>query len=242
VSSRGTDLATLSGSNSARLASAEMADALTLVRPVEWPQRPPLVIGFGGGSGSGKTTIARAVVEGIGPESVEVIQHDAYYRHHDLSLEQRAQLNYDHPDSLETDLLIRHLGELCAGRAAQRPVYDFAIYDRTGETVLVEPKPVIIVEGILVLAEPELREVLHLKVYVDTEADLRVLRRLKRDLEERGRSFESAYDRYIATVKPMHVQFVEPSRSFADVVIRGVDNRRAVESLVSMIRGAMGTE
>jgi len=216
-----------------------MVDVPTFVRPIEWPASGPLVIGLGGGSGSGKTTIALSIVEAIGAESVELIQHDAYYRHSDLPLEQRARVNYDHPDSLETDLLVHHIEELLAGRSVQRPVYDFTVHNRAEETVLVAPKPVIIVEGILVLAEPELREMIHLKIYVDADADLRVLRRLERDLEERGRSFEAVHDQYLATVRPMYPQFVEPSKRYADVIIPGVCNSVAVGTVVSMIREAL---
>jgi uridine kinase len=207
------------------------------LRKHHWPIVGPLVIGLGGGSGSGKTTIARSIVEAIGPDNVALIQHDAYYHDQtDLPMEERVKVNYDHPDSFETSLLVEHLRELRAGRAIERPIYDFTVYNRLPETVRVEPKPVIMVEGILVLYEPELRELMDLKIYVDTDPDLRIMRRLERDLKERGRSFDSVHDQYLATVRPMHLQFVEPSKRYADMVIPEGYNMGAVGTVISMIR------
>jgi len=207
----------------------------------DWPAPAgPLVIGLAGGSGSGKTTIARSIVEAIGPDDVALIQHDAYY--HDqtqLPLEERAKVNYDHPDSMETGLLVEHVQALQAGDPVERPVYDFTVHNRSDETVGVEPRPVVLVEGILVLYEPELRELMDLKVYVDTDADLRIVRRLERDMNERGRSFESVQDQYLTTVRPMHLQFVEPSKRYADIVIPEGYNLGAVSTVISMIRDVL---
>jgi uridine kinase len=204
---------------------------------IDWPTAGPLVIGLAGGSGSGKTTIAESIVEAIGPEHVVLIQHDAYYRDQtDLPLEERAKVNYDHPNSLETSLLAAHIGQLLEGTPIDRPTYDFTVHNRSAETVVVEPKPVIVVEGILVLSEPELRDLMDLKIYVDTDPDLRIVRRLERDIEERGRSFESVRDQYLKTVRPMHLQFVEPSKRYADIVIPEGYNINAVATVISMIR------
>jgi uridine kinase len=207
---------------------------------IDWPTMGPLVIGLAGGSGSGKTTIAVSVIEAIGSDDVTLIQHDAYYRvQSHLPLEEREKVNYDHPDSLETDLLVSHLEDLIAGKAIERQVYDFTIHDRTGETVTVEPKPVIIIEGILVLSEPALRDLMDLKIYVDTDADLRLARRWERDMTERGRSFSSVRDQYLETVRPMHLQFVEPSKRYADIVIPEGYNLGAVSTVISMIRDVL---
>ncbi|MCB2223197.1 MAG: uridine kinase [Actinobacteria bacterium] len=202
-----------------------------------WPSSGPLIIGIGGGSGSGKTTICETIVEEIGAERVGLIQHDAYYLDQSqLPLEERAKVNYDHPDSLETALLVEHLRALLGGHSIDRPTYDFTVHNRAAETVRVAPVPVLIVEGILVLYEPALRELMDLKIYVDTDADLRVVRRLGRDIQERGRSFESVRDQYLDTVRPMHLRFVEPSKRYADIVIPEGYNLNAVATVVSMIR------
>jgi len=151
-------------------------------------------------------------------------------------VEERAKVNYDHPDSLETTLLVEHLRELLAGRTIERPTYDFTVHNRAEETVVVEPNPVLIVEGILVLYEPELRRMMDLKIYVDTDPDLRVVRRLGRDIQDRGRSFESVREQYLDTVRPMHLRFVEPSKRYADIVIPEGYNLNAVATVISMIR------
>jgi uridine kinase len=203
----------------------------------DWPTAGPLVIGLAGGSGSGKTTIANSIITAIGPERVALLQHDAYYRDQShLQMEERAKVNYDHPNSLETDLMVRHLGELMAGTAIDRPVYDFTVHNRSTETVRIESRPVIMVEGILVLSEPELRRLMDLKIYVDTDADLRIVRRWERDIKERARSFDSVRDQYLETVRPMHLQFVEPSKRYADIVIPEGYNLGAVGTVISMIR------
>ncbi|MBW3666693.1 MAG: uridine kinase [Actinobacteria bacterium] len=207
--------------------------------PEAWRHDHPLLIGIAGGSGSGKTTIASAVVEGLHGRVV-VIEHDAYYRHRpDLSFEERAGVNYDHPDSLETELLVRHLAALRSGNAVDRPVYDFTRHLRSEETVRVGSGRVIVVEGILVLAEPALRDQLDLKVFVDTDPDLRLARRLQRDIEERGRSLDSVMTQYFATVRPMHLAFVEPSKRHADLIIPEGFNPAAVATVVELIRSRL---
>jgi len=202
-----------------------------------WPSTGPLVIGLAGGSGSGKTTIARSIVNAIGPEQMAILQHDAYYRDQsDVPFEERVEVNYDHPNSLETDLMVHHIKELLESRPVERPVYDFTLHNRSTETVRIDPRPVILVDGILVLSEPELRKLMDLKIYVDADADLRIVRRWERDISERGRSFASVRDQYLQTVRPMHMQFVEPSKRYADIVIPEGYNIGAVETVISMIR------
>lgn len=205
-----------------------------------WPtggETRPMVIGIAGGSGSGKTTISHAVVDAVGAEVIALIQHDAYYRDNShLEFEERTKINYDHPDSLETELLIQHLTELRSGRAVEVPVYDFSIHTRTDETVHVIPEAVVLVEGILVLAEPELRKLMDLRIYIDTDSDLRFIRRLRRDIEERGRTVESVTKQYMGSVRPMHLQFVEPSKRYADIIVPDGYNHSVVGTVTSMIR------
>ena len=199
-----------------------------------------MVIGIAGGSGSGKTTIAGAVVEEAGSDLVALINHDAYYRHNlHLTFEERAAINWDHPDAFETEMLVGHLRRLRSGEGVDVPVYDFSAHLRSTEVVRVEPGAVVIVEGILVLVEPELREQLDLKIYIDTEGDLRVLRRLQRDILERGRTMESVMAQYLATVRPMHHQFVEPSKRYADLIVPEGYNPNAVGIVSSMIRDVL---
>ena len=203
-----------------------------------WPSAgPPLIIGIAGGSGSGKTTIARALIGEIEQGRATLIQHDAYYRDlSDLPLESRIKVNFDHPDSLETELLAAHLADLLEGRPIAQPVYNFAQHVRTAETVTVEPRAVVIVEGILVLAERPLRDLMDLKIFVDTDPDLRLMRRLERDVAERGRTVESVFAQYLATVRPMHLRFVEESKRYADMIIPEGFNPNAVGTVLSMIR------
>jgi uridine kinase len=197
------------------------------------------MIGLAGGSGSGKTTIAEEVVERLDGR-VALLHHDAYYRNRvELSFEERTRVNYDHPQSLETELLIAHLRALRFGRAVEHPVYDFSSHLRSDETIRVEPAPVVVVEGILVLSEPALRSELDLKIFVDTDADLRLARRIERDLAERGRSVDSVINQYFATVRPMHVEFVEPSRRHADLIIPEGYNPAAVATVVELIRSRL---
>ena len=198
----------------------------------------PYLIGVAGGSNSGKTTIAERLADVIGTEELSLIRLDSYYiTMRDEPIEVRAAVNYDHPDAFDWDLLYRHLQRLTAGESVQVPVYDYTIYDRTDEFELVVPGKVVIVEGILVLWEPRLRGMLDLKVFVDTPADLRVIRRLQRDVAERGRTQESILDQYLTTVRPSHEQFIEPSKRYADVIVpEGGLNRPALEVLLARVR------
>jgi uridine kinase len=201
----------------------------------------PIILGVAGGSGSGKTTVVRAMVQSLGREQVTVIHHDAYYRDTShLTLEQRRMINYDHPDALETELLVEHLRELRAGRPAAVPVYDFAEHARLAQREHVLPRKVIIVDGLLILWDAQLRALMDIKVFVDTDADLRFIRRLERDIRERGRSAESVIAQYTQTVRPMHLEFVEPSKRYADLILpQGGHNRVAVDMLVTKVRAVL---
>lgn len=200
-------------------------------------KRRPVVIGVAGGTGSGKTTISRAILHAIGAERIAHLQHDAYYR--DLShlpLELRRQQNFDHPDALEDSLLLAHLQALARGEAVETPLYDFTTYTRRAETRSIEPRPVILVEGILIFANAALRAMMDIKIYVDTDADLRFIRRLERDVRERGRTLESVIAQYLDTVRPMHLEFVEPSKRYADVIVpEGGQNAVALEMICARI-------
>ncbi len=197
-----------------------------------------LVIGVAGGSGSGKTTVVRRIMEALGDTDVVVLEHDRYYRDHpELRLEERASLNYDHPNSLDTDLLVSHLRDLKQGTAVDIPVYDFALHARKTETTPVKPGSAIIVEGILIFTDKTLRSLMDVKVFVDTDDDTRFIRRLQRDTSERGRTVDSVIDQYVSTVKPMHLDFVEPSKRYADVIIpEGGNNKVAVDMLLTLIK------
>jgi uridine kinase len=199
----------------------------------------PLVIGVAGGSGSGKTTVVQRIVESIGDGEVTVLAHDRYYRDRlDLDRDARAALNWDHPDSLESDLLVAHLTDLRNGRAVALPVYDFARYEREQSREPAVPRRAIIVEGILIFVDAALRRLMDIKVFVDTDDDTRFIRRLQRDMNERGRTVESVIEQYLATVKPMHLEFVEPSKRYADIIIpQGGHNVVAIDMLLTLIRG-----
>lgn len=199
--------------------------------------KTPVIIGIAGGTGSGKTTVARAIYDRVGPDRIEWISHDSYYRNFDaLSPEERAKINFDHPDSLESELLTRHLDVLSKGSSVEVPVYDFATHSRKADTQRVEPRKVIIVEGILVLAEPELRKRINIKLFVDTPADIRFVRRLTRDIESRGRSLQSVVRQYMTTVRPMHEEFVEPSKRHADLIIpEGGENQVAIDAIIARV-------
>ena len=203
-----------------------------------------LIIGIAGGSGSGKTTLAIRLKERFGEDEVRLISHDSYYKRHDeLPFAERCKLNYDHPDAFDNDLLIEHLRELKAGRAIDCPVYDYADHNRSSEVQHIEPAPVLIVEGILPLAEPELCKLFDYKIYVDTDADERILRRILRDVRERGRTLESVVEQYLTTVKPMHEQYVEPSKRRADIImLQGGHNLVALDMLIERIRSHIGQE
>jgi uridine kinase len=199
---------------------------------------PPVVIGVAGGSGSGKTTVVRRIVESLGRDQVTVLEHDRYYRDRsDLRLEERAALNYDHPDSLETDLLVEHVRELKAGHTIAVPLYDFARYARRADTEAVTSRKAIIIEGILIFTDRALRDLMDVKVFVDADADTRFIRRLQRDVAERGRTMESVVEQYLGSVKPMHFEFVEPSKRYADIIIPiGGHNPVAIDMMLSLLR------
>ena len=196
-----------------------------------------MVIGIAGGTGSGKTTITRRLIERFGGD-VSVIHHDNYYKaHHDMPYEERALLNYDHPDSFDTDMLIEHLKLLKEGKSIQCPVYDYSIHDRTDQTVTIRPTRVIIVEGILIYENRELCDQMDIKIFVDADADVRILRRIVRDVRDRGRSLESVINQYLSTVKPMHEAFVEPSKKYADIIIpEGGRNQVALEMVLNRVQ------
>ncbi len=222
---------------------APVAQAGGAARPphADGAERRGMIVGVAGGSGSGKTTVVQEIVRGLGRGQVTIIHHDSYYRDAgDLPFEQRARINYDHPDSLETPLLVEHLRRLMRGEAVEVPVYDFAQHARRPETETAEPRKVIIVDGLLVLWARELRELMDIKIFVDTDADIRFIRRLQRDMKERGRSAESVVQQYTTTVRPMHLEFVEPSKRYADVIVpEGGFNRVAVDMLLTKVRSIL---
>jgi len=197
----------------------------------------PLVIGIAGGTGSGKTTVANVILKRVGAHRIAYVPHDAYYRNFtDLPKAQRDLINWDHPNSLETDLMIEHVKTLKAGRRVELPVYDFTMHARTAQTVPIEPQPIVIVEGILIFADANLRDLFDVKIFVDTDPDLRLIRRLQRDIAERGRTAESVIHQYLSTVRPMHLEFVEPSKRYADVIIpEGGYNEVAIDMVVARI-------
>ena len=197
-----------------------------------------MIIGICGGSGSGKTTVAEKLVEGLGRESTVLVAQDSYYKdYNDLPLEERSNANYDHPESVDFDLLIEHLHALKRNQPIDRPHYDFTQHLRTTAVFRLEPKPIIIVEGILILHDPRLRELFDLKVYVDTDADIRFIRRLKRDVRDRGRTMESVVGQYLNTVRPMHREFLEPCRRLADIILpEGGKNPHAIDRVVQWVK------
>ncbi len=201
-----------------------------------------IIIGIAGGSGSGKSTFTSRVKKHFG-DDVVVIYHDNYYRRQDgVPFEERVKVNYDHPDSLETDLLVEHLKQLKQGNAIDCPVYDYSMHNRSSELIRIEPKPVILVEGILLLADPRIRELLDIKVYVEADADERILRRISRDVKERGRDLDGIIKQYLTTVKPMHYIYVEPTRPKADIVINSGKNDVAFDLFVSKIEQLLGNK
>jgi uridine kinase len=200
-----------------------------------------MVIGICGGTGSGKTTVANKIVAEVGAGNVVFLQQDSYYRNlGDMPLELRRHINFDHPDTLDNDLLLNHLETLIAGESIDQPIYDFATDSRTSMTRHIEPRPVIILEGILVFITPELRSKMDMKIFVDTDADTRFIRRLQRDVEERGRSMKSVIDQYQTTVRPMHLQFVEPSKRYADIIIpEGGSNLVGIDLITGKIKAIL---
>jgi uridine kinase len=207
-------------------------------------QSRTMVVGIAGGTGSGKTTLADLILESIGRDKIAYLPHDAYYRDHkDLRLEERAKLNYDHPDSLETELLVEHIRQLEAGNSVEMPVYDFTNHSRKEETIHIEPRRVILVEGILIFVEKTLRELFDMKIYVDTDPDLRFIRRLTRDIEERGRTVQSVIDQYMLTVRPMHLEFVESSKRYADIIVpEGGLNAVALDMVIARLQSLLNGE
>jgi uridine kinase len=198
----------------------------------------PILIGITGGTGSGKSTIANEIYSNFDGTCIAMIEQDSYYKDQSqLSFEDRVKTNYDHPDAFDTELLVEHLKMLLEGKTIEKPSYDFEVHNRKKETVKVEPREIIIVEGILILQDKELRDLLDIKIYVDTDADVRIIRRIQRDINERGRSLDSVINQYINVVRPMHMQFIEPTKRHADIIIpEGGQNRVAIEILVSNIK------
>jgi uridine kinase len=202
----------------------------------------PLVLGLAGGTGSGKTTVANVILSRVGPHRLAYVPQDAYYRNYtEMTAAHGAAINWDHPDALDAELLATHVRALKAGQPIELPVYDFTLNARTGQTTHVEPRPVILVEGILIFAERSLRELFDMKIYVDTDADLRFIRRLQRDIAERGRTAESVIQQYLTHVRPMHLEFVEPSKRYADIIVpEGGRNEVAMGMIVARIEALLG--
>jgi uridine kinase len=200
--------------------------------------QPSLIIGISGGTGSGKTTVAQKILESVSESDVIFIQQDSYYRNiNDMPLDMRRKVNFDHPDSIDNALLIQHVRALKRGETVELPIYDFRVHQRRAETLRCEPRPIIIVEGILVFALEELRDEMDIKIFVDTPDDIRFIRRLRRDIAERGRTVDSVIEQYLASVRPMHEQFVEPSKRYADVIIpEGGHNLVSIDLISGKIR------
>ena len=204
-------------------------------------RKSPIVIGIAGGTGSGKTTVANVILKRVGNHRIAYVPHDAYYRElKDLPPNQRAAVNFDHPDSLESELMLADIMRLKQWESVNLPVYDFSTHSRTDKTIRVNPQPVIIVEGILIFAEPKLRDIFDVKLFVDTDPDLRFIRRLQRDIAERGRTMEKVIQQYLTTVRPMHLEFVEQSKRYADVIIpEGGLNDVAMEMVIARIESLL---
>lgn len=201
----------------------------------------PILIGITGGTGSGKSTVANKIYESFSEECIAMIEQDSYYKDQShLTFEERIKTNYDHPDAFDTPLLVEHLKELLNGQSIHKPIYDFKEHTRKKEIVEVEPREIIIVEGILILQEPAIRELLDIKIYVDTDDDVRIIRRILRDINERGRTVESVIEQYLQVVKPMHIQFTEPTKRYADIIIpEGGQNKVAIDILVSKVKQSL---
>lgn len=198
----------------------------------------PLIIGVAGGSGSGKTTVVNKIIKSIGKENILLMEHDSYYRDlSHLTLEERKKQNFDHPSALETELMIRHLDALKQGYKIDIPVYDFVAHTRSDDSFSASPKKIILIDGILIFSEPNLRERMDIKIFVDTDDDVRLVRRLRRDIQERGRNFEGVLHQYEKFVRPMHLEFVEPSKRYSDIIIpRGGENRVALQMVIARIK------
>lgn len=204
----------------------------------------PILIGITGGTGSGKTTIANEIFRKFDKSCITMIEQDSYYKDQSsLSYDERTKTNYDHPDAFDTELLVSHLKQLISGKSVEKPIYDFSIHNRKKETVTLEPREIIIVEGIMILDSKEIRDLLDIKVYVDTDADVRIIRRLIRDLNERGRTVDSVIDQYLNVVRPMHMQFIEPTKRYADIIIpEGGRDIVAIDILTANIRQILSRE
>ncbi|MFZ4812899.1 MAG: uridine kinase [Phototrophicaceae bacterium] len=202
----------------------------------------PITIGIAGGTGSGKTTVSNAILQQVGREKIAYLAHDSYYKDlRNLPKHQRKEINFDHPDSLDTDLLIEHIKQLQAQQDIQMPIYDFRLDERLPESEHITARPVILIEGILILALPTLRELFDIRIYVDTDPDVRLIRRLQRDITERGRTVESVINQYLQTVRPMHLEFVEPSKRYADIIIpEGGHNMIAIDMITDRVKAMMG--
>ena len=200
--------------------------------------KKPILIGITGGTGSGKSTVAKSIYRNFKKESIAIIMQDSYYKDQShLTFDERTKTNYDHPHAFDTPLLIEHLETLLRGEAIEMPIYDFTVHNRKKETIKEEPKDIIIVEGILILEDEKLRDLFDIKIYVDTDADIRILRRLTRDIRDRGRTLESVIEQYLNVVRPMHLQFIEPTKRYADLIVpEGGKNRVAIDILVSTIK------
>lgn len=204
----------------------------------------PILIGITGGTGSGKSTIAREIYKKFGEQCIAMIEQDSYYKDQsNLSFDERIKTNYDHPDAFDTALLVEHLKKLLSGQAVEKPMYDFEVHNRKKESTTVESRDIIILEGILILQEPEIRNLLDIKIYVDTDADVRIIRRLVRDINERGRTVDSVINQYLNVVRPMHMQFTEPTKRYADIIIpEGGHNKVAIDILVANIKQILQKE
>lgn len=207
-------------------------------------KKRPVIIGITGGTGSGKSSIARAIFESVPEKKASIIEQDCYYKNQShLPSEERVKVNYDHPLAFDTDLMICHLQQLLDGQAIEKPQYDFTVHNRMTQTICVEPRDIILVEGILVLDSPRVRELMDIKIFVDTDADVRIIRRIMRDMHERGRTLESVIAQYLEVVKPMHLEFVEPTKRYADIIIpEGGHNKVAIDIMVAKIKSIIDSE
>lgn len=201
----------------------------------------PILIGITGGTGSGKSTVAQAIYKALPAKNISIIEQDAYYKdQRHLSFEERTKTNYDHPLAFDTDLLIEHLKDLFNGKSIEKPIYDFSIHIRKGETITVESRDIIILEGIMILEDERLRDLMDIKIFVDTDEDVRVIRRIIRDIQERGRTLDSVINQYLTTVKPAHQQFIEPTKKYADIIIpEGGFNKVAIDIVVAKVKSVV---